>query len=232
MRHQKNRHRLGRTASHRSATLAALSNALIKHKRITTTVQKAKALRVFVEPIINRTKEDNTANRRQAFRHLQDKESIKELFGDIAEKVADRQGGYTRIIKLGARAGDSAELAMIELVDYNDVRPGGLEGGGRRRRTRRSVGTRRKRSGEKTADVVASVPDESSEADVQVPETVQPEEAGRPVEETPGNDVGAETPADDAQAEAAADEPISEDTPPEAGTESSADEEPDEEKEK
>ncbi len=139
MRHQHKGFKLGRTHTHRKATLAALSNALIRHKRITTTLAKAKALRMYVEPIVNRAKQDTTHNRRQAFRHLQDKESVKELFGEIAERIGDRPGGYTRIVKLGQRAGDSAEMAMIELVDYNDVKPEGASSG-RRRRTRRSRG--------------------------------------------------------------------------------------------
>ena len=145
MRHQRKRHQIGRGHAHRKATLTALSNALIRHKRITTTLPKAKALRVYVEPLINRAKSDTTHNRRQVFRHLQDKESIKELFGEISGKIADRPGGYTRVIKLGQRAGDAAPMAMIELVDYNDVQPGGEEGGRRSRRTRRGGGRGRRR---------------------------------------------------------------------------------------
>ena len=144
MRHQKKRHQIGRGHSHRKATLAALSNALIRHKRITTTLPKAKALRVYVEPLINRAKDDTTHNRRQVFRHLQDKESIKELFGEISMKVTDRPGGYTRVIKLGQRAGDAAPMAMIELVDYNDVQPEGGSASRRSRRTRRGGGRGRR----------------------------------------------------------------------------------------
>ena len=147
MRHQRKRHRIGRGHAHRKATLSALSNALIRHKRITTTLPKAKALRVYVEPLINRAKSDTTHNRRQVFRHLQDKESIKELFGEISDKISGRPGGYTRVVKLGQRAGDAAPMAMIELVDYNDVQPGGEEGGSRSRRTRRGGGRGRRRRG-------------------------------------------------------------------------------------
>lgn len=150
MRHQKKRHRIGRGHAHRKATLAALSNALIRHKHITTTLPRAKALRVYVEPLINRAKEDTTHNRRQVFRHLQDKESIKELFGEISDKISQRPGGYTRVVKLGQRAGDGAQMAMIELVDYNDVRPGGERGGGRQRRTRRGGGRGRRRGGSRS----------------------------------------------------------------------------------
>jgi large subunit ribosomal protein L17 len=136
MRHRKKGKKIGRTASHRKRTLQALSNALIENKRITTTVAKAKALRPFVEPLITRAKEDTQHNRRQVFRHLQNKEAIQELFGEVSERVGDRPGGYTRIIKLGQRSGDGAELAMIELVDYNDVPPADTGRGG-------SGGTRR-----------------------------------------------------------------------------------------
>lgn len=144
MRHAKKRHRLGRTASHRKATLQALSAALIRHKRITTTETKAKALRVFIEPIITRAKEDTTHNRREAFRHLQDKEAVHGLFEEVVEAVGDRPGGYTRVIKLGKRSGDAAELAVIELVDFNDVKPEG--GGSSKKRTRRGGGRGRRRS--------------------------------------------------------------------------------------
>ncbi|MCH8122238.1 MAG: 50S ribosomal protein L17 [Bacteroidetes bacterium] len=137
MRHQKKGFKLGRTQAHRKATLAALSNALIEHKRITTTLTKARALRMYVEPLINRSKEDTMHNRRQAFRRLQDKAAVTELFSEIASKVADRPGGYTRVIKLGQRAGDSAEMAVIELVDYNDVKPFGSSDG-KKTRTRRA----------------------------------------------------------------------------------------------
>lgn len=135
---------MGRTASHRKATLAALSSALIEHKRITTTLPKAKALRPYVEPLITRAKKDSTHNRRQVFRKLQNKAAVSELFGDVAAQVGDRPGGYTRIIKLGQRFGDGAEMAMIELVDYNDVQPEGTSSG--RSRTRRGGGKGRRRS--------------------------------------------------------------------------------------
>lgn len=149
MRHRKKGKKLGRTRGHRNRTLAALSSALIEHKRITTTLAKAKALRPFVEPLITRAKDDTMHNRKQVFRHLQNKEAIKELFGDVAAAVGDRPGGYTRIIKLGQRSGDGAELAMIELVDYNDVPPAGTDGG--RSRTRRGSGKGRRKQSEQQA---------------------------------------------------------------------------------
>ena len=170
MRHQKKGFKLGRTSSHRKATLQALSNALIRHKRITTTVTKAKALRMFVEPIINRAKEDSTLNRRQAFRYLQDKESIKELFGDIAGKIAERPGGYTRIIKLGQRAGDSTEMAIIELVDYNDVRPDGSSSGSAKK-TRRA-GRRKKPASAAPAAAAPAEVEEVAEVAVEAEKVV------------------------------------------------------------
>lgn len=120
MRHNKKFNHLGRTKSHREALLSNMTISLIMHKRIVTTVAKAKALRVYAEPIINRAKDDTTNSRRIVFSYLQDKEAVKELFGDIATKIANRPGGYTRVLKLGNRLGDNAATAMIELVDYNE----------------------------------------------------------------------------------------------------------------
>ena len=119
MRHSKKFNHLGRTASHRSSMLANMAISLIMHKRITTTVAKAKALKKYVEPLITKAKDDSTNSRRVVFSYLQNKEAIKELFGIVAEKVGDRPGGYTRIIKLGLRKGDAAEIAFIELVDFD-----------------------------------------------------------------------------------------------------------------
>ena len=120
MRHNKKFNHLGRTADHRKAMLSNMAISLIKHKRITTTLAKAKALKKFVEPLITRSKNDTTTSRRVVFRYLQDKYAVTELFKEISTKVADRPGGYTRIIKLGIRKGDAAEMAFIELVDYDE----------------------------------------------------------------------------------------------------------------
>ena len=120
MRHNKKFNHLGRTASHRSAMLANMAISLIMHKRITTTVAKAKALKTYVEPLITRCKDDSTNSRRVVFSYLQNKEAIKELFGEVAAKVGDRPGGYTRIIKLGTRKGDAAPICFIELVDFDE----------------------------------------------------------------------------------------------------------------
>jgi len=121
MRHKKSFNKLGRKKEHREALLRNLAVSLILHKRITTTLQKAKALRSYVEPIITLTKEDTLHHRRIAFKYLQSKEAVKELFRVVAERVANRPGGYTRILKLGNRIGDNAEVAMIELVDFNEL---------------------------------------------------------------------------------------------------------------
>ena len=121
MRHGKKFNHLGRTTSHRSAMLSNMACSLIEHKRINTTVAKAKALRVYVEPILTKSKEDTTHNRRTVFSYLQSKEAVTELFRTVAPKIAGRPGGYTRIIKTGFRQGDAADMAMIELVDFNEL---------------------------------------------------------------------------------------------------------------
>lgn len=145
MRHGDKIKNLSRTASHRAALLANLTCQLIEHKRITTTLAKAKALRVYAEPIITRSKTDNMHNRRTVFSYLQDKEAIKELFGVISDKVADRPGGYTRIIKLPRRMGDAADMAMIELVDFNTIygKDADASAAKKTRRSRRSSGAKK-----------------------------------------------------------------------------------------
>ncbi len=120
MRHNKKFNHLGRTKSHRDALLANMTISLIMHKRIITTLAKAKALRIYAEPLINRAKTDDTASRRVVFSYLQNKEAVTELFQNISQKIADRPGGYTRILKLGNRLGDNAKTCFIELVDYNE----------------------------------------------------------------------------------------------------------------
>jgi large subunit ribosomal protein L17 len=167
MRHGDKINNLSRTASHRRALLANLASQLITHKKIVTTLAKAKALRTYVEPLITKAKENTTHQRRVVFSYLQDKDVIVELFGNVATKIAGRPGGYTRIIKLGARVGDNAETAMIELVDFNEIYGKGKgeakEAAGKK--TRRSGG--RKKAGDgakaeaaeaKTADTVAEEP--------------------------------------------------------------------------
>jgi large subunit ribosomal protein L17 len=151
MRHGDKINNLGRTASHRKALLKNLACELINHKRITTTLAKAKALRTFIEPLITKAKDNTTHQRRVVFSYLQNKEAVTELFGPIAEKIGGRPGGYTRIIKLGIRVGDNAETALIELVDYNEIYGKGKgEVKEAAKKTRRG-GSRKKAEGEATA---------------------------------------------------------------------------------
>ncbi|UYZ58925.1 50S ribosomal protein L17 [Hymenobacter latericus] len=139
MRHGKKDNHLGRTTAHRGAMLSNMASSLILHKRITTTTAKAKELRKYVEPLLTRSKEDTTHSRRMVFAELQNKESIKELFGEVAGKIANRPGGYTRIIKLSAgRAGDNADMCIIELVDYNEALLEAKNAGAAKATTRRS----------------------------------------------------------------------------------------------
>lgn len=177
MRHGKTINHLSRTKSHRDALMANLTISLIKAKRIETTLAKAKALRKYIEPLITKGKNDTTHSRRIVFSYLQDKEAIKELFGEIAAKVAERNGGYTRIIKLGQRQGDNAEVALIEFVDYNENLLTVVE-------DTEAKAAKRSRRGKTTkkADAVAEVP--SAE--------VVEEEAAPVVEEAPASEEAAE----------------------------------------
>ena len=168
MRHGKKVMHLGRKTAHRKSMLANMACSLIEHKRINTTVTKAKALKRFVEPLITKSKEDSTHNRRTAFRYLRSKEAVSTLFRDIAVKVGDRPGGYTRIIKLGNRLGDNADMAMIELVDFNEIY--------NNNESTKKKSTRRSRSKKVTepaaADTTKAPSNEASEApEEQVAET-------------------------------------------------------------
>jgi large subunit ribosomal protein L17 len=159
MRHGDKINNLGRTKSHREALLSNLACQLIEHKRIVTTLAKAKALRVFVEPLITKSKQNTTHQRRVVFSYLQDKEAIKELFDVISAKIAGRPGGYTRIIKLGTRPGDNAELGMIELVDYNEIYGKGKEVKKEpAKRTRRAGGAKKKAAGTEAAPQAEAAP--------------------------------------------------------------------------
>ena len=168
MRHNKKFNHLGRTASHRQSMLANMAISLIMHKRITTTVAKAKALKKYVEPLITKAKEDSTNSRRVVFSYLQNKEAIKELFSVVSEKVGDRPGGYTRIIKLGTRQGDAAQVCFIELVDFDPE----MAKDTKKKSTRRS----RKSSAPK-AEAAAPAEEKKAEAPA--------EEAEAPAEEAP-----------------------------------------------
>lgn len=176
MRHRKKFNHLSRTSSHRKAMLSNMATSLILHKRITTTVAKAKALRVYVEPLINRSKEDTTHSRRMVFRYLQSKEAVNELFREVSLKIADRPGGYTRILKTGNRLGDNADMCFIELVDYNENLLAEKE-------TSKKPSRRRRRGGKKTSDATKEeikteevVVEEVVEAKAEVKEDVKTEE--------------------------------------------------------
>lgn len=161
MRHNKKFNHLSRKKGHREALLSNLAISLIMHKRIFTTVAKAKALRVYAEPLITRSKSDDTANRRLVFSYLQNKEAVKELFGVISEKVASRPGGYLRILKTGHRLGDNAEMAMIEFVDFNENALAEAE-------TKKAGRTRRSRS-KKAAPAAEAPKAEAPAAEAEAP---------------------------------------------------------------
>lgn len=150
MRHGKKDRHLGRTYSHREAMLSNMASSLILHKRIETTLSKARVLRKYVEPILTRSKEDSYQNRRVIFSYLQNKETMKELFGAVADKISSRPGGYTRIIKLGNRLGDNAERCIIELVDFNETLLAAVE--------EKATRTRRSRRGGKKGDATTEAP--------------------------------------------------------------------------
>lgn len=143
MRHGKKFNHLGRKSAHRKAMLANMAISLIEHKRIKTTLAKAKALRVYVEPLITKAKKDSTHSRRVVFSYLQNKEAVKELFGEVASAVMDRPGGYTRILKLGTRSGDNTEMALIELVDFNEFGATDSPSGRKKSRRRRRGGKKK-----------------------------------------------------------------------------------------
>ena len=194
MRHGDKVNNLGRTASHRRALLANLAISLIEHKRITTTLAKAKALRRYVEPLVTKAKDNTTHSRRVVFSYLQNKQAIIELFGPVAEKVADRPGGYVRIIKLGFRRGDGAETAMIEFVDFNESYNPNAGKVKTTKKTRR--GGSSKKAGEaetttapavfETAPVVEDVVEEEVVAAPEVEEVV--DQVAEQVEETPAEE--------------------------------------------
>ena len=158
MRHNKKFNHLGRTTSHRKAMLSNMASSLIQHKRIATTLAKAKALQVYVEPLLTKSKDDTTHSRRMVFSHLQNKEMVTELFQNVSVKIANRPGGYTRILRTGFRLGDNAEMCIIELVDYNENML-------KDKATKKAARTRRSTTAKK-ADVVATAAPETVEASV------------------------------------------------------------------
>jgi large subunit ribosomal protein L17 len=196
MRHQVRGRKLGRTSSHKLATMRALSSALIKSQRIVTTVAKAKELRKYIEPIITRArKEDTSHNRRQIFSFLNDKEAIKTLYDVVVPEITDRPGGYTRIIKLGNRSGDGAPVAMIEFVDFNDVKPEGKDT--KKKRTRRAG--RKKTTTDTVAEEASKETAVTAESDTVVDEAEVKTEAEQPAEDTTSTD--ADSTSDNAETE-------------------------------
>ena len=160
MRHGKKFNHLSRQKGHRASMLANMACSLIEHKRINTTVAKAKALRVFFEPLVTKSKDDTTHNRRICFAYLRDKYAVTELFREVAAKVGDRPGGYTRIIKLGNRLGDNADMAMIELVDFNELYNGGKK---EEKKAKSRRGGKAKKAEDTTAPVAETPAPETSE---------------------------------------------------------------------
>ena len=165
MRHNKKFNHLGRTASHRQAMLANMAISLIMHKRITTTLAKAKALKKYVEPLITRSKDDSTNSRRVVFSYLQNKEALKELFGVISQKVGDRPGGYTRVIKLGARQGDGADIAFIELVDFDENMAKTPKAEKKTRRSRKSAAAKAEAPAEEAPKAAEAPAEEAPKAE-------------------------------------------------------------------
>ena len=176
MRHSKKFNHLGRKSAHRKAMLSNMANSLIFHKRITTTEAKAKALRMYVEPLITKAKNDTTHSRRVVFSLLKSKTAVAELFRDVAEKVGDRPGGYTRILKTGTRLGDSADMCIIELVDYNESMLASKEDKGKKRRSRRG--------GAKAVDAKVEAPAAKKEKVAEAPKAEAPK-AEAPKAEAP-----------------------------------------------
>jgi large subunit ribosomal protein L17 len=173
MRHGKTFNHLGRKSAHRKALLKNLACALIEHKRITTTLAKAKALRLYIEPLLTKSKTNDTHSRRVVFSYLQNKEAIKELFGPVAEKIGDRPGGYVRVIRTGFRRTDGSEMAMIELVDFNEIYNQGEDSGKSSKRRRRRGG-----SGKSTAGAAEAAPkvEETDQAEVEENESTSESE--------------------------------------------------------
>lgn len=185
MRHGDKINNLSRTASHRKALLINLTCQLFEHKKIVTTLAKAKALRTYVEPLITKAKENTTHQRRIVFSRLQDKVAVKELFDVIGPKVGSRPGGYTRIIKLGKRVGDNAELAMIELVDYNEIYGNGIgEAAGTAKKTRRTRKSKKSETAPAAPKEVAAPAAEVTEEPATEQEAPASTEASAPAEET------------------------------------------------
>jgi large subunit ribosomal protein L17 len=205
MRHVNKVNHLGRKTGHRKAMLQNMACSLIEHKRITTTIAKAKTLRVFIEPLLTKSKTDSTHSRRVVFSYLQSKEAVTELFREVAPKIATRDGGYTRIIRTGYRLGDNAEMCMIELVDFNELYNNNA-GKKTTRRSRRggkaSEGAAAVATEETTTAVVEETPVAEVVEETPVAEVVEEAPAAEVVEEAPAAEVVEETPAAESTEEA------------------------------
>jgi len=210
MRHGKKVNHLSRQTGHRKAMLANMACSLIEHKRINTTVAKAKALKQFVEPLITKSKEDTTHNRRICFAYLRSKYAVTDLFRDVAAKVGDRPGGYTRIIKMGNRLGDNADMAMIELVDFNELYNGGKkeEKKGRTRRPKKSATTTAVPTPAPAVEEVAPIVEEAAPIVEEVIETPAAEVVETPaVEDSNDSEQAEQTPVAEAEVPAAEETP-------------------------
>ncbi len=203
MRHQKKFNHLGRKSAHRKAMLSNMAASLIIHKRIHTTVAKAKALRIYVEPLITKSKEDTTHSRRTVFSYLQSKEAVTELFREISKKVMDRPGGYTRILKTGNRFGDNAEMCLIELVDYNEAMLA-VKDEGKAKSTRRKRAGAKKKEGVDTEAKPADKPETEVKSKKESKMVEEPKKAQEPEVET------------EAEVEVEETKPEAEETKPEA----------------
>jgi large subunit ribosomal protein L17 len=215
MRHRKKLNHLGRTSSHRKAMLANMASSLILHKRISTTVAKAKALRIYVEPLITKSKIDSTHSRRTVFSYLKDKYAVSELFREVSPKIADRPGGYTRILRTGSRLGDNADMCIIELVDFNENMLAS------QKETKAAAKRSRRGRGKKQAD------DETSAKQQKPAAPAKPERAEEPVKEKAKVEEPSEEPAEET-VEEKSEEPAEE--PAEEPGEEKTDEEPSEDK--
>ncbi len=220
MRHRKSFNHLGRTSAHRKAMLSNMACSLIMHKRIETTTAKAKALKRYVEPLITRSKDDSTHSRRVVFSYLQDKEAVAELFREVSSKVADRPGGYTRIIRLGNRLGDNADMCMMELVDFNEHLLAEKAAAKKSSSRRRRGGSKKKV--EETGDVETAVAEEE----------VVAEEAIASEEEAVAEEVVAEETVEEAVEEAVEAPAEETEKAPEASAEEKKDDKPEKEEDK
>lgn len=219
MRHGKKFNHLSRKTAHRKAMLANMANSLIMHKRVKTTLAKAKALRVFVEPLITKSKDDSTHSRRVVFSYLQNKETVSELFRDISQKVANRPGGYTRILKTGNRMGDNAEMCFIELVDYNEIMLAAADSKAAAKKSRR------RRGGKKTDDVSSVKPEIEAKTKIMASKNEDAEIVENTEIEVVDTGSIADDVIEDSKTEAIAENPIGETKVEESSEENEASEE-------